>query len=209
MTAPTPKEGDNNLGIHIPPSEASTPPTEISKPMAIDSHSTDSSESSRRFNLSPSSTSPILVYTVRSGSYHTSTESQLCSDLDKEPGKWRCSRKPISRSTARLNIQVRDLLPEVERKHATAMHYPNQTNSVASVGLPMGVRMRRMLFGQFQDLYILSPDSTSSFKSSGTGQSSSNGMGSNGMGNDTSVTPSPEDTSPEDENHPPEAWNSR
>ncbi|KAI9727296.1 MAG: hypothetical protein M1828_006915 [Chrysothrix sp. TS-e1954] len=74
--------------------------------------------------------------------------------------RWRCSKKAIGRGTSRLDIKTCDLWTEPER---TAYHrFPNAKSSVASVGLPRGVYWRRMFFGHFQDLYILSPESSPS-----------------------------------------------
>lgn len=153
-------------------------PTEPPSTSLPNSNTTSSSTlSSHRFNISPTSHSPILVYKLRSG-YTITTESALAHDLDAEPSRWRCSRKPIGRGMSRLHIQVRDTLVEPERSLAEGM--PNQTNSVASLGLPTGVWWRRMLLGQFKELYIVSPESSSSVGTSsgesqmldGSGQSS-------------------------------------
>ena len=124
-----------------------------------------SSLSSRRFDLDENSNASILVYKLRSG-YTVTTQSQLCRDLDSEPNRWRCSKKPISRGTSRLNIQVKDLLNEPDRSiHADR---PNQTSNIANVGLPRGIWWRRLLLGQFAELYIVSPESSSSVGSGST-----------------------------------------
>lgn len=125
-----------------------------------------STVSSLRFNLDENSTAPILVYKLRSG-YTVTTQHQLCRDLDKETNRWRCSKKPISRGTSRLDIQVRDLLNEPDRTlHAGR---PNQTDSIANAGLPRSVWWKRLLFGEFKELFILSPDSSSNIGTASTG----------------------------------------
>ena len=72
--------------------------------------------------------------------------------------RWRCSRKHIDRGVSRLEIKTCDLWNEPER--TAYCRYPNAKSNIASVGLPRGVYWRRMLFGHFQDLYILSPESS-------------------------------------------------
>lgn len=123
--------------------------------------------SSLRFNLNENSNASILVYKLRSG-YTVTTQRQLCRELDKEPNLWRCSKKPISRGTSRLNIQVRDLLNEPDRTLHSGR--PNQSSSIANAGLPRGVWWRRLLLGEYKELFILSPESSSSVGTASTGR---------------------------------------
>lgn len=133
-----------------------TKPEKILLIMSTFASTSSSTSSSSRFNLDDADTRDILVYKMRAG-YEISNQSQLCKQLDADP-RWRCSRKAIPRGTSRLEVQTRDLFNEPERTQYA--HYPNSKCSLASVGLPRGVYWRRLLLGHFEDLYILSPDSS-------------------------------------------------
>lgn len=119
--------------------------------------SSTSSISSRKFNLCETSTSSIIVYKMRSTATFLTTQRDLCRDLDKDR-KWRCSRKRIPRGTSRIDVLQGDLFNEPERTQYAK--YPNQTCNLASIGLPSMVYWRRLLFGEFEDLYILSPENS-------------------------------------------------
>ena len=157
------------------------------------SRSTQSSASSRKYHLDENDTSPIMVYKVRRGT-SISTQKDLCHELDRgthaageshvaqdapaniDPDlldtQYRCSRKTIPRGTSRLDISQKDLYTDQERKDYSG--YINYNAPIASVGLPLKVRMRRMLFGHFQDLYIVSPEGSPSSSPEGSEQNSQN-----------------------------------
>ena len=59
------------------------------------------------------------------------------------------------------------------------MRSPNQTSSIASIGLSPGMYLRRLFLGQFNQLYIVSPNSSKSLASS-QGSSAFDSQGSSG-----------------------------
>jgi len=120
---------------------------------------TCSSSSSEKYNLDEKDKSDILVYRYRGGLENLSQE-KLCKRLDKDP-KWagmRVSRKCIPRGNSRIEVRTEDLYNEPER--SAYQRFPNAKNSLASIGLPSAVYWKRLLFNQYPDLYIVSPDSS-------------------------------------------------
>ena len=71
---------------------------------------------------------------------------------------------------SRVEIKTEDLYNEPEK--SSYQKYPNSKASLASVGLPMSVSMRRMLFGEYSDLYIVSPESSPTNSQASSPQSS-------------------------------------
>lgn len=142
--------------------------------------SSSTTSSASRFGLDENSTKDILVYRVRGG-YSITNEKELCHELDKGGNSLRLTTKPIPRSQSRLNILSKDLMYDEEQKHAEEMRNPNSTSSVASVGLSPAMYLRRLLFGHFQQLYIVSQNSSRSLASStdSAAYGSSNGTGEN------------------------------
>ncbi|KAF2234796.1 hypothetical protein EV356DRAFT_576485 [Viridothelium virens] len=130
--------------------------------MATDTWQSDSTTSSQSSNssrfdfLDRKDRRRIIVYKRHKG-ITVQSQEDLCQALDKDP-HLRCSRKPLPRMCSRVDIRTEDLYNEPEK--TAYQHYPNCKASLASVGLPMGVSMRRMLFGDFSDLYIVSPESS-------------------------------------------------
>lgn len=142
---------------------------------SIPSHtSTSTSTSSQKYNLPETSTAQILVYKHRSGPLYLTTPRDLCRTLDKEspPNSpvYRCSRIPIPRGASRVDVLQRDLFNEPEKSQYAK--YPNQSDSIASVRLPSRVYWGRLLFGEFEELYILSPDRSAGSSPRGSGRSS-------------------------------------
>lgn len=148
---------------------------------------TSSSRSSSLYNLDASSTEPILVYKHLSGNTVISTQQRLCAELDgqapptsmpktspaatnspsvsfhSDPAAgtlYRCARKHIPRGASRIDVHARDALPERERAVADKAALPTAELALASIGLPRSVYWRRLLFGQFSELYILSPETS-------------------------------------------------
>lgn len=151
----------------------------------FESNSSSSSISSQRFNLNPSDTSDILVYKVREGCKICS-QKELCHTLDQgmsgaqasslpaadgkaDPMGFRCSTVPIPKGRSRIHIQNKDLWSPSERAKWSDM--PSARLSIASVGLPRMVYIRRMM-GHFQTLYIVSPDHSPASSENTTPESS-------------------------------------
>ncbi|KAB8345981.1 hypothetical protein FH972_023033 [Carpinus fangiana] len=137
---------------------------------------TSSSYSAHRFDLNERSTSPILVYKMRSG-YEISSQERLVKELDAASGPnaphWRCAKKPIPRGTSRVEVQTRDLFSD--REKTLYKDYPNQGNALASCAIPRNVFWRRLLLGEFKDMYILSPDSSPDVSVKGGSERSADG----------------------------------
>jgi hypothetical protein len=74
--------------------------------------------------------------------------------------RFRCSKIRIPRGNSRVEVRHGDLYPEKER--STVIDKPNFKSNVASIGLPFGVRLKRLFFDQYKDLYIVSPESSPS-----------------------------------------------
>ncbi|KAF2084112.1 hypothetical protein K490DRAFT_16993, partial [Saccharata proteae CBS 121410] len=118
--------------------------------------STTSSRSSEKYGLDEKDTSSILVYRYRGG-LDVSSQEELSKTVDKDP-RLRVSRKRIPRGDSRVEVKTEDLYNEPERSEY--QKYPNFRNSLANIGLPSSVYWKRLLFNQFQDLYIVSPESS-------------------------------------------------
>lgn len=142
-----------------------------------DSAHSSSSSSAERYALNEADTTPILLYKYRGG-LDTSTQKELCAYLDKStcsifhpsppslPTNTPCStdeslratRKHIPRWTSYVDIQRHDLyLPTEKDLYAS---YPNYNSNLASVKVPAMAYWSRLLFGNYQDLFILSPESS-------------------------------------------------
>jgi hypothetical protein len=149
--------------------------------MSQSSGAGSSLRSAERFGLDENDRADILVYKYREG-LEKSSQEKLCQDLDKGmcsplslrllckkyrsglPNVWRiepryrCSKIRIPRGNSRVEVRHGDLYPERER--SKVIDKPNYKSNVASIGLPFGVRVKRLLFDQYKDLYIVSPDSS-------------------------------------------------
>lgn len=150
-------------------------------------NSTSTGRSSVSTILDENDTSDLLVYKYRIGGprLEISSAQSLCKLLrggesaqaspspsfptDRadarcpctEP-RYRVSKKAIPRGNSRVDVRMEDILTDEER--SVYGDKPNRKSSVASVGLPSSVYWKRLLFNDFQDLYIVStfssPDST-------------------------------------------------
>lgn len=158
-------------------------------------NSTTSTRSSEKFGLDEKDSNSILVYKYRSG-LDVSSQEDLCKALDKgtplsptrkSPHRThthmltartqhadptlRVTRKKIPRGDSRVEVKREDLWNDVE-KSEYCEQYPNSKSGLASVCLPRSVWFKRMLFNQFQDLYIVSPETTPSGSLNGSPESS-------------------------------------
>ncbi|EGP86407.1 unnamed protein product [Zymoseptoria tritici ST99CH_1A5] len=119
-------------------------------------HSSTSSASAERYQLDQEDTNPILLYTYR-GKLETSSQKDLCARLDKDE-KLRATRKQIPRATSYLDVRRHDLyLPDEKQQYADL---PNYDSSLASVKIPSLAYWSRMILGNYQDLFIVSPETT-------------------------------------------------
>jgi hypothetical protein len=146
------------------------------------SASTSTSISSQKYNLDENGENDILVYQYQKG-LAIESESSLCKTLDKSMSPsnpshrgqdnvkdlsannaglatqpMRVSRKKIPRGNSRIEVRQEDLYNDSEKKKYAK--YPNSSNSLANIGLPRLVYWKRLLLNEFQDLYIVSPESS-------------------------------------------------
>lgn len=149
-----------------------------------DSTHSSSSSSAERYRLDEDDGSPILLYKYRGGGLQTSSQKDLCSWLDKgkfslsrsdrafgqniqyighannipTDEKHRVTRKPIPRLTSYINIYQHDLyLPDERERYAA---FPTYNSDLASVKIPSLPYWSRFLLGNYQDLYIVSPETS-------------------------------------------------
>ncbi|KAK5171187.1 uncharacterized protein LTR77_004331 [Saxophila tyrrhenica] len=114
-----------------------------------------SSQMSRYGPLDEVDVSPILVYKYKS-SVQMTTQRDLAAWFDKEDPHVRVTKKPIPRGSGRVDIKSEDLLLPEERDVNLGAAQSNEP--IASVKLPRAAYWSRMLFGSYQDLYIVSPE---------------------------------------------------
>lgn len=144
------------------------------------SDTTHSSRSSaEKYNLDDEDPNPILLYHYR-GVLKTSSQKDLCAILEKSapshkvaqtdfratadtntPDEFlRVTKKSIPRFTSYISVQRHDLyLPEEKRQYA---EYPNYDSNLASIKIPSMAYWSRAIFGSYQDLYIVSPETSPS-----------------------------------------------
>ncbi|OJD30516.1 uncharacterized protein BKCO1_5900048 [Diplodia corticola] len=136
--------------------------------------STSSTRSAEKFGLDEKDNASILVYKYRTG-LDLSSQEDLCKALDKgrlhqlHPSL-RVTRKRIPRGDSRVEVKREDLWNDEEK--STYSDFPNSKSGLASVCLPRSVWFKRMLFNQFQDLYIVSPETTPTSSLNGSPESS-------------------------------------
>ncbi|KAF1983567.1 hypothetical protein K402DRAFT_448145 [Aulographum hederae CBS 113979] len=143
--------------MHPPDSTSPTEPT-INMPGTEYSQTSNASSASSKYDLDDNDERTVLVYKYRGG-LKIQSQSDLRKSLEKDL-RLRCSRKPIPRGNSRIEVKQEDLYNEPERSIYNQQGYPNMKNSLASIGLPSPVYWKRLLFNQFQDLYIVSPESS-------------------------------------------------
>lgn len=140
--------------------------------------SASSSASAERYRLDEFDETPILLYKYRGG-LQTSSQKDLCSWLDK--GGWttrgpqaarhiqkltvvsadeklRVTKKQIPRMSSYVEIKRHDLyLPDEQEMYKTL---PNYDSSLASIKLPSTAYWSRLFLGNYDNLYIVSPETT-------------------------------------------------
>ncbi|KAK5135716.1 hypothetical protein LTR08_004702 [Meristemomyces frigidus] len=118
--------------------------------------SSSSSSSAERYRLDEQDSQPILLYSYR-GKLQTSSQQNLCAKLDKDE-KLRCTKKLIPRGTSHVEIKRHDLyLPDEKELFS---QYPNYDSSLASIKVPSLPYWSRLFFGNYDELYIVSPESS-------------------------------------------------
>lgn len=154
-----------------------------------DSTHSSSSSSAERYRLDEMDGSPILLYKYRGG-LQTSSQKDICHWLDKSEqvgsrsgrraagtdrtcrfyerddmlantladDKYRVTRKAIPRLTSYINIKRHDLYLDDERERYA--DFPNYNSDLASVKIPSIPYWSRLLLGNYQDLFIVSPESS-------------------------------------------------
>ncbi|KAF2147200.1 uncharacterized protein K452DRAFT_282179 [Aplosporella prunicola CBS 121167] len=123
---------------------------------------------SEKYGLDDKDTSSILVYKYR-GSLGVSSKEELAKSLDKDPNL-RLTRKRIPRGDSRVEVKREDLYNAAEKSEYA--EYPNSKSGIASVCLPRIVWFKRLLFNQYEDLYIVSPETTPANSLNGSPESS-------------------------------------
>ncbi|RMZ10452.1 hypothetical protein D0860_03819 [Hortaea werneckii] len=149
--------------------------------------SSSTSSSAERYRLDEFDTKPILLYKYR-GQLQTSSQKDLCAWLDKgklpspppppnifhtasphqdptpsltpapSDEKLRCTKKPLPRGTSYLDIKRHDLyLPDEKEIYS---HYPNYDSSLAAIKVPTLPYWSRIFLGNYDELYIVSPESS-------------------------------------------------
>ncbi|KAI7507700.1 hypothetical protein KC347_g6681 [Hortaea werneckii] len=115
-----------------------------------------SSSSAERYRLDEFDTKPILLYKYR-GQLQTSSQKDLCAWLDKDE-KLRCTKKPLPRGTSYLDIKRHDLyLPDEKDMYSG---YPNYDSSLAAIKVPSLAYWSRIFLGNYDELYIVSPENS-------------------------------------------------
>ena len=143
-----------------------------------DSTHTSSSSASEKYRLDEFDEAPILIYKYRGG-LQTSSQKDLCKWLDKGKlahsvvygkcdadlrivdgnfDKHRVTTKPIPRMTSFVDVRRCDLYMSEEKDNYT--RYPNFGCSLASVKIPRIPYWSRMIFGNYDQLYIVSTESS-------------------------------------------------
>jgi hypothetical protein len=111
---------------------------------------------SSKFNLDENDQGTILVYR-RGGGLATQSQADLAKIVDKDQ-TLRVSRKPLPSGSSRIDVRTEDLYNEPQRSEYAK--YPNMKSCLASIGIPRDVYWKRLLLGQYKELYIVSPESS-------------------------------------------------
>lgn len=144
-----------------------------------DSTHSSSSSSAERYQLDEFDEGPILLYKYRGG-LQTSSQKDLCQWLDKvrplycrrlqpsrdsiltsinlQDEKLRVTKKQIPRLQSFVDVKRHDLyLPEEKEMYSDL---PNFDSSLASIKIPSTAYWSRLFLGNYDNLYIVSPEST-------------------------------------------------
>ncbi|KXT18385.1 hypothetical protein AC579_8188 [Pseudocercospora musae] len=144
-----------------------------------DSTHSSSPSSAGRYQLDEFDEGPILLYKYRGG-LQTSSQKDLCQWLDKastpsrqklrllyadilmctilQDEKLRVTKKQIPRLQSFVDVKRHDLyLPEEKEMYSDL---PNFDSSLASIKIPSTAYWSRLFFGNYDHLYIVSPEST-------------------------------------------------
>lgn len=70
----------------------------------------------------------------------------------------RCTKKIIPRGASYVDVKRHDLYLPAE--HDLYRKYPNYDSSLASIKVPLLAYLSRMVFGNYDELYIVSPETT-------------------------------------------------
>jgi len=163
------------------PAMSNTHTLERSNQTGFSDSTTSSLSSAERLDFDPADNRPILCYQYR-GKLETLPRKDLCARLDKgtphPPHKppttppsamttdtpapadesLRCTLKLIPRGTSYIDVKRHDLFL-AEEKHAYE-DFPNYDASLASIKVPLLAWLSRMVWGNYDELYILSYDSS-------------------------------------------------
>ena len=91
---------------------------------------------------------------------YLNTSCNSRADRSFADDKYRVTRKPIPRLTSYINIKRHDLyLPSERELYAD---FPNYNSDLASIKIPSLAYWSRLFMGNYQDLYIVSPESSPS-----------------------------------------------
>ncbi|KAM3414016.1 hypothetical protein BST61_g10678 [Cercospora zeina] len=121
-----------------------------------DSTHSSTSTSASRYDLDEEDTSPILLYRYRGG-LETSSQKDLCAWLDKDEN-FRVTKKEIPRLSSYVEVKRHDLfLPNEQREYRNT---PNYDSNLASVKIPAMAYWSRLILGGYENLYIVSPETT-------------------------------------------------
>ncbi|KAF2157431.1 hypothetical protein K461DRAFT_273610 [Myriangium duriaei CBS 260.36] len=119
--------------------------------------STSSSSSASRYALDTDDHAPILVYRWDGGIEKTS-QQELATSLDRDHQRCRVTKKPIPRGASIVEVKRHDLYMPNEME--LYKEFPNYNSSLASIKLPSNIYWNRYLFGSYDKLYIISPETT-------------------------------------------------
>ncbi|WPH00547.1 Hypothetical protein R9X50_00337600 [Acrodontium crateriforme] len=121
-----------------------------------DSTHSSTSSSAERYSLDEFDEAPILLYKYR-GKLRTSSQKELCSILDKNESL-RVTKKHIPRGQSYVDVKRHDLFLDAEKE--SYAEYPNYDSSLASIKIPSLAYWSHMFFGNYEDLYIVSPETS-------------------------------------------------
>ncbi|KAF2227953.1 hypothetical protein BDZ85DRAFT_255163 [Elsinoe ampelina] len=120
--------------------------------------SNTSTSSAIRYALDSEDPSPILVYRWNDGmSVEKTTQQALCEALDRNRSL-RVTKMSIPKRTTYIEVKRHDLFMPYE--HEKYREFPNYNSSLASIRLPSNVYWSRNLFGTYDKLYIVSPETS-------------------------------------------------